>query len=139
MNREEARTRFKQAKRVIVNSDPGRKSGFMQREPATLLRGMQADGNNRLWLVWQVPRAGWDTVAVTYPKADEMQINTASNDLLWETVVDVVDPTSKQLLARRRFPFHAHLMRPGYLAHSYYDSMSAPAVDVWSVVVDRSE
>lgn len=135
MTVEESRDHFAKTTMVRKNVDVNKRPERMEHAPMTFLRDMQLDERGRMWLVWQVPAAGWDTVTLKYPHLEEMAISNELNDRLWSSVVDVLDVERGALVARRRFPFHAHLAAPEFIAHSYFDESGIPKVEVWQMRV----
>jgi hypothetical protein len=112
---------------------PAERPEFLQRAPETLLRGLSVDSEDRLWLVWQAPARGWDTVRTKYAHRDELLLSSGLNDRLWETIVDVIDTKTGVLRLRTKFPFHAHLAAPGFIAHPFYSGLGEPEVRIWSI------
>lgn len=111
-----------------VDVDVRRRPERLAHPPQAVLRNMQADSAGRLWLAWRVPAPGWDTVTLRYPLAEEHTLSDELDDLLWHTVVDVIDTRRARLLVRDTFPFHGHLATAGVLAHPAYSATGGPEV-----------
>lgn len=111
-----------------VDVDIRRRPERFVQPPQAVLRNMQADSAGRLWLAWRVPAPGWDTVTLRYPLPEEHTLSDELDDLLWHTVVDVIDPRRARLLVRDTFPFHGHLAAAGVLAHPAYAATGGPEV-----------
>ncbi|MES2522641.1 MAG: hypothetical protein V4617_08095 [Gemmatimonadota bacterium] len=113
--------------------DPRNKPTHLEFAPAPALETMQLDSQNRLWVQWRIAAAGWDTVTLKYPEPEEFRLSKELDDLLYASVVDVIDLTTNTLVMRHRMPFYAQLAGPEFVAHSYYDDVGRPRAEVWRV------
>jgi len=135
MTKSESDVRFAESRIQVVKMDLKSRPTKVSIPPRTALRGMQLS-SGKLWLLWQLPAPRWDTVGTKYPFPEEMRLSSELNDRMWITAVDVVDVDQGKLLARQYFPFHAHLIAPEFMGHSYYTKSGEPRVDVWRLFIN---
>ena len=119
------------AKVQVQQATPRTRPTHLTRPPSSSLRNVLRDAEGRLWLAWRIAAPRWDTVTLRYPLADELSLSDELDDLLWHTVLDVVDTRSEALLVRDTFPFHGQLAAPGVLAHPRYSPSGGIEVDVY--------
>jgi hypothetical protein len=108
-----------------ITADLLRKPDRLLVRPTHALAGLDADGSGRLWVVAHVASANWREIKVTYP-TDYPDEVLESDDLLplkYSSVVYVIDPAARRVLARKEVPGYWRMLRAGLLVRWQYDAV----------------
>jgi hypothetical protein len=106
--------------------------------PRPLLKDIQVDPEGLIWVLVSVPGERWEegighgrdlyggtTARVLHP------------DLYWDTVVEVINPESAEVVARARLPQHIERFAGQGLAVSEeIDAGAEPRIVVWSLQIE---
>jgi hypothetical protein len=68
------------------------------------IRGLSCDAAGNLWVARVVPDPGWRSQNLSI--GEGVTVSSEDFDKLYDTIVDVVDPRTKRLIASARFPFY---------------------------------
>jgi hypothetical protein len=104
---------------------------------------LQIDEDGLLWTVRTVRAPGADTIKVVMdylapneaPQEGTVPANT--QDRLYHTIVDVIDPARGELIARTTLPFNGLVVRPGFVGRLRADELDRYLVDVYRLVLRK--
>lgn len=101
--------------------------------PSPWVTGVWSEGGQRLWIKLQVPDANWR------PRPQEViAMGERAPPIEWDreydTIVEVIDIRTGQLLASQRFDQYLRYLLPGgYAVHYREDALGEPFLDVWQL------
>jgi hypothetical protein len=122
--------------RVVTTAGPG----------VRVSRGrisLQVDGGGLLWVtrVVSAPRADTIVVRKDYLSPDEAPghatVPRNTEDRLYHTIIEVIDPHRGRILARTELPFLGVPVRPGYVGRVRVDEMDQYVVHVYMLSLTR--
>jgi hypothetical protein len=103
----------------------------------------QVDANGLVWVVRTIPAPRWDTITVRtdrlapHEAPDEETIPREIEERLYHTIIEVIDPAKRQLLARHEIPFLALLVAPGYAGRITTDDDGFYVTTVFPITLRR--
>lgn len=112
----------------IMSQSPGR--GL---RPTPSVAGIWADGQGQIWVVAHIPDSRWR------PPPPEMipqgeRGPPIDYDREYDTMIEIIDTRTGQLLASQRFDQHFRFLMPGgYVIHDREDDDGEPYLDVWKL------
>jgi hypothetical protein len=104
---------------------------------------IQIDEEGLIWLVRFVRAPGADTITIKMDylapneAPQEGTIPASTQDRLYHTVVEVIDPARGELIVRATLPFNALMVRPGFIGRLRADDMDRYLVDVYRLSLRR--
>jgi hypothetical protein len=113
-----------------------------QRSPKPKIAA-QVDAGGLVWVVRHIPAPGWDTITVRTDRLapneapDEETIPRDIEERLYHTIIEVIDPVKRQLLARHEIPFLALLVAPGYAGRISADDDGFYVTTVFPITLRR--
>jgi hypothetical protein len=111
--------------RTIVRDVPFAAGGFADFEsyrqtPPPMVTAVREDSTGLLWVALRVARATWRDSLKIRSVEDTIWARDVRYDLLYDTIVEVLDPTSGELIATARIPAYLPQMpAPGYLLGNF--------------------
>jgi hypothetical protein len=95
-------------------------------------RGAFEDDEGRLWLITVTAGSDWRTYNIEigpgHPKTAEV------DDQLYDTIIEVIDPSSKRLLASRRLPFYTRgIVGKNLIAHPRELISGQIIIEIWKL------
>jgi hypothetical protein len=103
--------------------------------PPTVVRSIHTDSSNLIWVLINVGSANWKS-AWTGVRAGAAEAGRAAvrDDLLYDSIVEVIDPVSARVIARREFPgFLMSLLAPARAAKYSVDADGFPVISVMNM------
>jgi hypothetical protein len=99
------------------------------------------DSTGLLWVIRTVPAPSYDTITFKglflspNEAPGEMTIPRNVEDRLYHTIVEVIDPSVPELVARRELPFLGHAAATGYIARVTMDESDHYVTTVYRLVL----
>lgn len=114
---------------------PERPGAEVSIEPEPFVFALQEDGAGRLWTLVAVPDANWRR-AVAPPRPGSPHGNVLDEQGFYDTVIEVIDPQSGQLLASKRIgPHLTQFVAPGIAGAIIEDEDGYPRLHLWTLGV----
>ena len=106
----------------------------LERPPRSQVAGLYEDAQRRLWVLLHVPVANWQEIELMYdPRSTEGRLADFMHDRLLQTVIDVIDPATGELLARHSRPGRGFLANDGSFYHPLVTPEGLIRVEVLSL------
>ncbi|MGH8437331.1 MAG: hypothetical protein ACRERX_23370 [Pseudomonas sp.] len=100
--------------------------------PPDYLRAIWEDSAGLLWVAISVPDAQWKRTNFKAREGDMIPMPRADNDSYYDTIVEVLDVSSGELIATQRFPHSMHTVGNGQPFVTYHEEASGnPLYRVW--------
>jgi hypothetical protein len=110
------------------------------KSPPSVVLGVYEHHDGMLWVSAQAARADWQAgVGKPYKgRAAFVYLPTPDVTLVWENVIEVIDPRSKQVVSTTRVPgTRLHFLGDGLVAGYAPDETGRPRVKIWRVQIDN--
>ncbi len=105
-------------------------SRFLPEKPQPSLFGIRRDSHGLLWVIIEVADPRWREV-VTHP-ANQEEFGISDDQLYYDSVIEVIDPKTGDLLATRRFPEAiSHFVADDAVGAVIEDASGVPMLHVW--------
>ncbi|MGH7468776.1 MAG: hypothetical protein ACRENP_12535 [Longimicrobiales bacterium] len=124
---------------IVTNRPPKDVTNAFESRPTNLpfrpipeLAGLFVDSGH-LWVAWHIGAANWESVAVNYRRTEEVILTDDYKPKAYDTIVDIIDMRTGELLARRRVAGFCTLMNDGSLARLGYSIQGVVEVEVFEL------
>jgi hypothetical protein len=113
--------------------------GSPTRAPPPVIGAMNVDRDGLLWVFTNVAAKTWPEA---WPAKDrnsrEVGANSIQTELLYDTMVEVIEPSQRRLLAQQKLPGFVLSALPGRRIAVYgADSQGFPQISIVSLILDR--
>jgi hypothetical protein len=101
--------------------------------PAPRVVSVREDDAGRLWVLISVADANWRRSARKPNASGEYAVRPTDRDLMFDTVIEVIDPKTARVIATRRIPQEVgSFIGEGTTIATYReDQTGAPGFDIW--------